>query len=70
MATQKQVTEPAAAEHATTATEPKRTTKRDPRTLVYVYDSRTGNKVDRPVPESWLDQFPHLKEQSSKKEGK
>lgn len=43
----------------------------DPRKSVQVYDTRTGKKLDRPVPENWLDgRFPHLKETPSQKAGK
>lgn len=41
--------------------------KRDPRRLVHVYDTTTNRKVPNGVPETWLDIFPHLKEQPSKK---
>lgn len=63
------VTEPATPEPgAETVTEP---VTYDPRKSVYVYDAATGEKLDRPVPENWLDgRFPHLKETPSKKVGK
>ena len=73
MANHKQVTEPAATPKATApVTEPAKapSRKRDPRNLVYVYAVETGRKLDRPVPETWLDRFPQLREVSSKKAGK
>lgn len=44
----------------------------DPRKLVYVYDSLSGEKLPNPVPQTWLDgRFPNLSETpSSKKAGK
>lgn len=53
------------------ATEPAKRTY-DPRKTVYVYDTKTGNKLTHPVPETWLDgRFPQLKEvPSTKKAGK
>lgn len=35
--------------------------------MVYVQDTNTGNKLDRPVPESWLTRFPNLKQVPSDK---
>ncbi|MEO5317595.1 hypothetical protein PV761_03240 [Arthrobacter sp. CC3] len=77
MATRNQVTEPATPSEAPAAvTEPAipekvEGRKHDPRKLVYVYDTETGDKLDRPVPETWLDgRFPHLSLTPSKKAGK
>lgn len=42
---------------------------RDPRRLIRVYDPRTGAKNPQPVPETWLDLYPHLRETPSTKEG-
>lgn len=39
--------------------------RRDPRRLIHVYDPRTGTKNRWPVPETWLDIFPHLRETPS-----
>lgn len=63
------VTEPAVPEVADDkVTEPR---PFDPRKSVYVYDTDTGKKLDRPVPETFLDgRFPQLKEVPSKKAGK
>lgn len=45
--------------------------KFDPRKFVYVYDAESGKKLDRPVPETWLDgRFPQLSETPSSKAGK
>lgn len=60
---------------ATAPPEPKTAakSKRDPRKLVLVYSKRSGRKLPNPVPETWLDQFPNLKERTpnrSKKAGK
>lgn len=54
------------------STKSKKKSKRDPRNLVYVYSTRSGRKLPNPVPETWLDQFPYLKErpQNRKKAGK
>lgn len=60
-------TDSTAAETAT----PKTARKYDPRKMVYVYDKESGKKLDRPVPETWLDgRFPNLSETPSKKAGK
>ncbi|MFF5791132.1 hypothetical protein ACFY5D_03695 [Paeniglutamicibacter sp. NPDC012692] len=73
MATPKPVTEPATPVVAT-VTEPARPEADrvfDPRNKVFVYDTTTGKKLDRPVPETWLDgRFPQLKEVPSQKEGR
>lgn len=75
MATPKQVTEPAAPV-VDAVTEPAQTIDvdklktLDPRRKVFVRDSRTGRKIDNPVPETHLVIFPHLREVASKKEGK
>ena len=72
MATQKtQVTEPTRPETADVeqVTEPDRTPSVR---MVYVYDTNTPKphrKLDRPVPESWLEQFPNLKQVPSEKAG-
>lgn len=75
MATPKQVTEPA--KPVDTVTEPAqpeidmaKLKTLDPRRKVFVRDSRTGRKIDNPVPETHLVIFPHLREVASKKEGK
>lgn len=66
MATTKQVTEPANSA-AANVTEPATV---DPRRKVHVYDKNTGNKLDRPVPATFLDgRFPQLKAVPSKKKG-
>jgi len=74
VATRTQVTEPATPSEAPDAvTEPAitETRKFDPRKLVYVYEKDSGNKLDRPVPETWLDgRFPQLSETPSSKAGK
>lgn len=77
MATRNQVTEPATPSEAPDAvTEPAipetiEGRKHDPRKFVYVYDSESGKKLDRPVPETWLDgRFPQLSLTPSKKAGK
>lgn len=45
--------------------------KYDPRKLVYVYDTVSGDKLPNPVPETWLDgRFPNLSLTPSKKAGK
>lgn len=42
----------------------------DPRVMVYVYDISTGRKLDRPVPETWLDgRFPQLSQTPSTLKG-
>lgn len=42
----------------------------DPRVMVYVHDTNTGNKLDRPVPETWLDgRFPQLSQNPSTLKG-
>lgn len=42
----------------------------DPRVMVYVYDTNTGRKLDRPVPETWLDgRFPQLSQTPSTLKG-
>ena len=42
----------------------------DPRVMVHVYDTATGGKVDRPVPETWLDgRFPQLSQNPSTLKG-
>ncbi|EMQ98345.1 hypothetical protein [Paeniglutamicibacter gangotriensis] len=79
MATPKQITEPAAPA-VDAATEPAQPAAQvididklktlDPRRKVFVRDSRTGRKIDNPVPETHLVIFPHLREVASKKEGK
>lgn len=75
MATNKQVTEPAA-EATVTDTDPAIPDKvpgrtYDPRKKVYVYDTETGEKQINPVPETWLDgRFPRLAEVTTKKAGK
>lgn len=49
-------------------TAPRRTY--DPRVMVHVYDSDTGRKLDRPVPETWLDgRFPQLLQNPSTLKG-
>ena len=73
MADPEQVTEPATPSAAPTAvTEPaKRKRTYDPRRLIRVYNTDTGIKNPRPVPETWLEQFPNHKEApSSQKAGK
>ena len=69
MATPSKVTEPATPVDAVTEpATPDAVRKYDPRKLVYVYDTLTGTKLDRPVPETWLDgRFPHLSATPSKK---
>lgn len=62
------VTEPAAAEAQ--AIDMAKLKTLDPRRKVFVRDSRTGRKIDNPVPETHLVIFPHLREVASKKEGK
>jgi hypothetical protein len=55
------------------ASEPKTTPRKyDPRKSVEVYNTATGDKLPRPVPETWLDgRFPQLSlTPSSKKAGK
>lgn len=42
---------------------------RDPRRLIHVYDPATGAKNPDLVPETWLDNFPNLRETPSTKEG-
>lgn len=71
MATPKPVTEPAAPAAGTRVTEPVDTSTVDQNDKVRVYDSLSGEKLNRPVPRSWLDgRFPNLKESpSSKKAG-
>lgn len=70
------VTEPAVPDGAAvTVTEPATDTPAvervyDPNKSVHVYNTRNGKKLDRPVPETFLKQFPHLKEVPSKKAGK
>lgn len=69
MATTKQVTEPATPAVLANVTEPERTY--DPRKKVKVYDTKTKQVVNRPVPETWLDgRFPNLAEAPSSKAGK
>jgi hypothetical protein len=74
VATRNQVTEPATP--VDTVTEPAipeevEGREYDPRKFVYVYNTDTGKKLDRPVPETWLDgRFPHLSLTPSKKAGK
>jgi hypothetical protein len=47
------------------------TRKYDPRKFVYVYDTETDDKLNDPVPETWLDgRFPQLSLTPSKKAGK
>lgn len=74
MATRTPVTEPATSvDSVTEPAIPEEVEGReyDPRKLVYVYDTRTGKKLDRPVPETWLDgRFPQLSLTPSKKAGK
>jgi hypothetical protein len=71
VATPTKVTEPATPVDAVTDPAIPDVLKYDPRKLVYVYDSDTGKKLDRPVPQTWLDgRFPHLSETPSKKAGK
>ena len=78
MATSTRVTEPAAPAQgdADTITEPAIPVavpgrKHDPRKLVYVYNTETGDKLPNPVPETWLDgRFPQLSLTPSKKAGK
>lgn len=42
----------------------------DPRVMVHVYDATTGTKLDRPVPETWLDgRFPQLSQNPSTLKG-
>lgn len=42
----------------------------DPRVMVYVHDTNTGKKLDRPVPETWLDgRFPQLSQNPSTLKG-
>lgn len=71
MATQIKVTEPATPVDAVTEPAIPETVpglKHDPRKMVHVYDTTTGNKLDHPVPETWLDgRFPHLSATPSKK---
>jgi hypothetical protein len=53
------------------APESANTRTHDPRVMVYVYDTATGDKLPNPVPETWLDgRFPQLSETPSKKAGK
>jgi hypothetical protein len=74
VATRTQVTEPATP--VDTVTEPAipetvEGREHDPRKFVYVYNTETGKKLDRPVPETWLDgRFPQLSLTPSKKAGK
>lgn len=74
MATPPKVTETATPVDAVTEptipeTVPSR--KYDPRKMVYVYNTETGNKLVNPVPETWLDgRFPQLSATPSKKAGK
>lgn len=63
MATAKQSEAPEAAPAA-------KARARDPRRLIRVYDPATGAKNPDLVPETWLDNFPHLRETPSTKEGK
>lgn len=42
---------------------------RDPRRLIHVYDPATGVKNPHAVPETFLDNFPNLRETPSTKEG-
>lgn len=73
MATRTTVTEPATP--VDTVTEPAipekvEGRKYDPRKKVYVYDTETGQKLNDPVPETWLDgRFPQLSLTPSKKAG-
>jgi hypothetical protein len=54
-----------------TAETPNAGRRYDPRVMVYVYDTETGDKLPNPVPETWLDgRFPQLSETPSKKAGK
>lgn len=69
MAENKTVTEPATPATVAAVQEPKR--RLDPRKKVYVFDKNTGQKLDDPVPETWLDgRFPQLSETPSTKAGK
>lgn len=74
MATRTSVTEPATP--VDTVTEPAipekvEGRKYDPRKFVYVYNTETGEKLNDPVPETWLDgRFPQLSLTPSKKAGK
>ncbi len=71
MAEPELVTEPAKPPEATVSiTEPARHKRTyDPRKLIHVYNTDTGVKNPRPVPETWLEQFPNLKETPSQKAG-
>lgn len=68
--TPSKVTEPATP--VDTVTEPVIPARKyDPRVMVYVYDTETGEKLPNPVPETWLDgRFPQLSETPSQKAGK
>ncbi|HAY43702.1 MAG TPA: hypothetical protein DCY59_09195 [Micrococcaceae bacterium] len=70
MATQKQVTEPAASvvDAVTEPAQPERVY--DPRKMVRVMDAKTKQVIRRTVPETWLDgRFPNLIETPSQKAG-
>lgn len=70
MATPKPVTEPAAPAAGHRVTEPVAAVHPAAPGMVYVYDTRSGAKISRPVPVSWLDgRFSHLAEVPSKKKG-
>lgn len=60
MATSKQA--PAAKAEGPTSAPAPMTVKRDPRKLIHVYNPATGVKNPAPVPETWLDIFPGLKQ--------
>lgn len=69
MAEQKQVTEPAKPSADTVQEPVRKPSTRDPRKRVFVFNTETGVKNPNPVPETWLDTFPNLKEAPSSRKG-